>query len=261
MEQQTILGADAPRQPHQLAYYMKGKKHGTRFKIEKQAFDTHSEKKEQQLEKMGGEPGSLFLAWVAAIISLMLCSIEMVLCKTSIAASVDVPEYVALCFGVALCALGILCGKRLSEIKRDEFSGSVNFRSSKNLATVGLTLLYIGLQFGFAFYAEQSIGDAEVLTSVTSVKWVIIAVAIIEILCGYLFANRALHTLAVFFLDRKIKSAYKHMFRQARMTDEAWMRYEYDNPGVVLNPEPPVVQEARLFYAHGGTIDNSTSHI
>jgi len=233
-------------------YFLKAKRHGFNFKEGEKQYNERTDKKDSIVESIGEtpQPFKKILSFVCIGIAIILGLIEANNVSTTILGNGNFNETVAVFIGWAFACMGLVTGELLSSnLKKDEFTGKRQPTGRWYLG-LALTLVYLVGQYYLA--SRAGIGADEMLETITTMKWFILGIAVIEILFGMAFLKTALEIFTLFIATIRIKMAFGKMKRESKHTETSWQRYEFENNSSPLQEETQAIKDARAFYDNGG---------
>lgn len=233
--------------------YMSAKKHGFAFKGREQEHTKRIQKREDIIDDIGEKPKPIKVALAFICIGIALCLglIEAQNVKTTIVGSAGFSDNTAIIVGWAFASMGLVCGELLSSgLKLDAFTGT---KKPTNRWYVGLALTAVYLLGQYYLASRASIGADETMQStVETMKWFVLGIAVTEVLFGYAFLAISLKMLSLFVANIRIKMTLRKMRTESRMTEEFWQRHLFEHSGNAAGEETPAIHDAREFYNTGG---------
>lgn len=241
--------------------YLDAKRFGFKFVAARKRHDDRCNKRDEIIEDIGEKPKPIktILSFICIGIALIFAYIESQNVKATIIGATGMGETAAIIIGFAFAAAGLVAGEMLtssSSWKVDGFSTKKS-PAPKFYIAVAFTLVYLIGQYWLS--SRAGIGSsADMMETITTVKWFVLGIAIAEVLFGMAFLATAIKFFTLFIANIRIKLTWKTMYRNSRNCEESWQRYIYECNGRPMQEEVQAIKEARQFYATGGidTYDN-----
>lgn len=240
-------------------FFLKAKKHGFIFKATESEHDKRCKKKDDIIADIGEEPKpyKVIFSFAAILVALVFAYMEALNVASTIVGAIGINENAAILVGWAFASSGLLAGDMLvTSWRHDGFSKKP---TPKFYIGLIFALVYLSGQYYLASRAGAGTG-AEMQETVTTVKWYVVGLALLEIVFGMAFLSAALKTFTLFVANIRIKLTMKKMNRESRACEEAFRHYIYEMNGAALESETPAVKDAREFYANGGFYSETYLH-
>ncbi len=251
-------------------------KYAFSFVKNEEMINARSDAKSNYLEKMGGSIDGFWVFFsIAAIIGAIgLGVMEANVAKATISALIDpmgegtIPPRVIAFVGISLAIIGMLIGHLIFDfIKVNEYTGKRDIHA-KFYVSIVAALFYVALQFYFAKTAGHTDDTTEMSISVSfhAVPYVVAGIALLEIIVGALFLNKAMTYIIIYILAISIWSATKKLNRNARSCNNSYRDYQTllsvwntQNTGNIKETEGSLnIKKAILYYQNNDSnTDNS----
>lgn len=241
--------------------FMTAKDNGFAHCNAKQLHDSKIQDRDEMIEKMD-EPPSPFktiLSIICILIGAGLGVLVVINTQNSIVGNGSFGTGTAIAVGLCLSGLGMITGEFLSSgMKKDSYTGR---RKMTGRWLLGLLLAVIYVFFQYLLARQASIDVSEDMQSaVNTTTAFITAVAVIEVIFGYLFLRGAIQSLTLLFANIRIRLIKWKMYKTSKVCDESYNRHLFevqqynDKYGTSYTPgqQTESIKVARDYYNNGG---------
>lgn len=196
------------------------------FVTKESKFNTLTQKRTNYIEKVGGmKPIWIIMSLIVVFALIGLGIYEAFTAKTAIASLVDptgegnVPDWVLTTIGASLSILGMMIGHSIFEnVEVEEYTGRRNFGVMFYLAIIG-GIIYVGTQF----LVVRTAGDGS--EEFKYLPYLVVAIALLELIVGGLLLAKVLTYLLVFFLSFRLFFINRSMNSTSRATNNSYRDY------------------------------------
>ncbi|MBP7346773.1 MAG: hypothetical protein KA952_09570 [Sediminibacterium sp.] len=196
------------------------------FVTKESKFNTLTQKRTNYIEKVGGmKPIWIIMSLIVVFAMIGLGIYEGFTAKSAIAGLIDpsgdgiVPDWVLTTIGSSLAIIGMMIGHSVFEtMEEDEITGRREFGTMFWLSVAG-AIVYIGSQYFIVKSAGNGDEDFKYL------PYLVIGIALLELIVGGLLLAKALTYLLVFYLAIRIWFIHKGMNSTSRATNNSYRDY------------------------------------
>jgi hypothetical protein len=259
METQQITSSQMPNLANSNSF-LKAQHFGFRFKEAEKKYNKRCTNKEEIIEDIGErpKPAKVVLSFICLTIALIFAFIETFNIQATIVSALGVGEIGGFIIGIGFALSGLVAGHLLATSwKCDEFTSK--FKPTP-LFYIGVAFTSVYLLGQYYLASRAGIGAEDMQETVTTIKWFVLGVAVLEVLFGIAFLAVAIKVLTLSAVNLRIKSALSKMKKTSKACDTAWQRYEFDHSGQNMHNPSSAITDARRFY-NTGILDEQNIHL